>query len=177
MHFEWVEIQVKLKSNLFSRLDTLTKQTKGELLYKSAESNDRSDLFIGPHIFKCQSDDVLMQEEVSMTLFIQSILLFQIFGPILSVLLMKDLDEAIQYVNDHEKPLGLYVFTNDQANADRVINETSSGGVTVNGVVIHASVPDLPFGGVGNSGMGRSNGKFGFDTFSHEKAVLTAAKP
>ena len=96
----------------------------------------------------------------------------EIFGPILPVLTVGDLDEAIAFVNDRPKPLALYVFTNDDAVSERVIDRTSSGGVCVNHTVLHLAVPDLPFGGVGDSGTGAYHGRAGFDTFSHAKPVL-----
>jgi aldehyde dehydrogenase (NAD+) len=96
----------------------------------------------------------------------------EIFGPVLPVLTVADIGEAIRFVNDREKPLALYVFSSDDATVERVIHGTSSGGVCVNQVVMHLAVPDLPFGGVGPSGMGAYHGKAGFDLFSHAKPVL-----
>ena len=99
----------------------------------------------------------------------------EIFGPILPILTVTDVDEAIRFVNDREKPLALYAFSNDDDTLEHVVANTSAGGVTLNHAVLHLAVPDLPFGGVGESGMGAYHGKAGFDTFSHAKAVL--AKP
>ncbi len=96
----------------------------------------------------------------------------EIFGPILPVIAVADIDEAIGIVNDRDKPLALYVFTTSDDIADRVIARTSAGGVCVNHAVLHVAIGDLPFGGVGASGMGAYHGKFGFDVFSHGKAVL-----
>ena len=96
----------------------------------------------------------------------------EIFGPILPVLAVEDVTEAIAFVNDRDKPLALYVFTSNDDVADRVIAGTSAGGVCVNHTVLHVAVGDLPFGGIGPSGMGAYHGKTGFDTFSHRKAVL-----
>ena len=96
----------------------------------------------------------------------------EIFGPILPVLTVGDVDEAIRFVNDREKPLALYAFSSDDDTLEHVVANTSAGGVTLNHAVLHLAVPDLPFGGVGESGMGSYHGKAGFDTFSHSKAVL-----
>jgi aldehyde dehydrogenase (NAD+) len=96
----------------------------------------------------------------------------EIFGPILPVLAVDDVSEAIAVVNAHDKPLSLYVFSEDDAVVERVITNTSSGGVCTNGTLLHLAVPDLPFGGVGPSGTGAYHGKAGFETFSHRKAVL-----
>ena len=96
----------------------------------------------------------------------------EIFGPILPVLTVGDADEAIRFVNDREKPLALYAFSSDDNTLEHVVANTSAGGVTLNHAVLHLAVPDLPFGGVGESGIGAYHGKSGFDTFSHFKAVL-----
>lgn len=96
----------------------------------------------------------------------------EIFGPILPVVAVDDIAEAVDYVNARPKPLALYVFSDDRATVERVIGATSSGGVTVNGTLLHVSSPHLPFGGVGASGFGAYHGRFGFDTFSHHKPVL-----
>jgi coniferyl-aldehyde dehydrogenase len=96
----------------------------------------------------------------------------EIFGPILPVVTYRSLDEAIAYVNARPRPLALYVYTKDRDRADEVLLRTVSGGACVNAAAIHAAVPSLPFGGIGNSGMGRHHGFEGFLTFSHEKAVF-----
>ncbi len=96
----------------------------------------------------------------------------EIFGPILPVIAVDDIDEAIRHVNAHDKPLALYAFSENDRTIERIIDRTSSGGVTVNHVLLHLAVPDLPFGGVGPSGMGAYHGKAGFDVFSHRKPVL-----
>jgi aldehyde dehydrogenase (NAD+) len=97
----------------------------------------------------------------------------EIFGPVLPVLSIQSADEAISFVNDRDKPLALYVFGSDDVVLQRVIDSTSSGGVTVNHTVLHVAAPELPFGGVGASGMGAYHGKWGFDAFTHLKPVLT----
>ncbi len=96
----------------------------------------------------------------------------EIFGPILPVLTINDVNEAIRFVNDAEKPLALYAFSSSDDTLEHIVANTSAGGVTLNHAVLHLAVPDLPFGGVGESGMGSYHGKAGFDTFSHRKAVL-----
>ena len=100
-----------------------------------------------------------------------AILQEEIFGPVLPVMTYDDLDEAIEYIERHDKPLALYVYSPDQNNIDRVLKRTSSGGVTVNGVFSHYLENNLPFGGVNGSGMGSYHGHFGFKAFSHERAV------
>ncbi len=95
----------------------------------------------------------------------------EIFGPILPVMTYSSMDEAIDYVNAHDRPLGLYYFGSDKAEEKRVLSRTISGGVTVNDVIFHNAMEDLPFGGVGPSGMGNYHGADGFKTFSHMRAV------
>lgn len=99
----------------------------------------------------------------------------EIFGPILPVIPVDSVDEAVERVNRDEKPLALYFFSDDNRTIDRVLNRTSSGGVTVNGTVMHLTNPNLPFGGVGHSGMGAYHGKRGFEQLSHLRSVLTKA--
>jgi aldehyde dehydrogenase (NAD+) len=96
----------------------------------------------------------------------------EIFGPILPVLVVADLEAAIEAVNRGPKPLALYVFARDRTVIDAVVARTSSGGVCVNDVLTQLAVAGLPFGGVGESGMGAYHGRAGFDTFSHRKGVL-----
>ena len=96
----------------------------------------------------------------------------EIFGPVLPVIEYDHLADAIARVNVLPKPLALYLFTNDQQAIDRVLEKVSFGGGCVNDTLIHFATPYLPFGGVGNSGMGSYHGKFGFDAFSHQKSVM-----
>jgi len=100
-----------------------------------------------------------------------TILQEEIFAPILPVMTYDKLDQAIDYVASRDKPLALYVFSPDEANVQRVLDRTSSGGVTVNGVFSHYLENNLPFGGVNSSGTGSYHGYFGFKAFSHERAV------
>jgi coniferyl-aldehyde dehydrogenase len=96
----------------------------------------------------------------------------EIFGPLLPVLPYRDLDAAIAWVNQHPRPLALYFFGNDGTQRDRVLEETVAGGVTINDTILHIAQENLPFGGVGPSGMGHYHGSEGFKTFSKQKAVF-----
>ena len=96
----------------------------------------------------------------------------EIFGPILPILEVESLSQALEFVNSRPRPLALYYFDNDSARADYVINHTHSGATGINDVVTHVGVDDLPFGGVGPSGMGRYHAYEGFQTYSNMKAVL-----
>ena len=96
----------------------------------------------------------------------------EIFGPILPVIAVRDLSAAIDHVNKGEKPLAAYLFSNDKAEQRRVVEEVPCGGTVVNHTLMHVLAPQLPFGGVGESGMGAYHGKWGYEAFSHRKATL-----
>ena len=98
----------------------------------------------------------------------------EIFGPVLPVVTYKDLNEAMSIVNSKEKPLSLYVFSSNTKNQNFVLNNSSAGGTCINDNLVHITNPYLPFGGVNNSGIGKSTGHFGFKEFSNERAVLKA---
>lgn len=100
----------------------------------------------------------------------------EIFGPILPIMTYDNMDEAIDYVNGRDRPLGLYYFGSDSAEEDQILNKTISGGATINDVIFHNAMEDLPFGGIGPSGMGNYHGFDGFKTFSHMKAVYRQTK-
>lgn len=100
----------------------------------------------------------------------------EIFGPLLPVKTYSKVQDSIDYVNQHERPLGLYYFGTDSTEENHVLTNTTSGGVTVNDVIMHITQEDLPFGGVGPAGMGAYHGHDGFKNFSHAKAVFTQAK-
>jgi len=100
----------------------------------------------------------------------------EIFGPVMPVKSYEQVDETINYINDKPRPLGLYYFGSDDGEQHKVVAHTTSGGVTVNDVVMHVAQEDLPFGGVGPSGMGAYHGHDGFKTFSHAKAIYTQTK-
>lgn len=95
----------------------------------------------------------------------------EIFAPVLPVMTYDNLDQVIEYIEERDKPLALYVYSNNPDNVQKVLDRTSSGGVTVNGVFSHYLENRLPFGGVNQSGMGSYHGHFGFKAFSHERAV------
>jgi coniferyl-aldehyde dehydrogenase len=96
----------------------------------------------------------------------------EIFGPILPILPYRDVGEAITYVNARPRPLALYYFGKDDADRRRVLDSTTSGNVTINGTIMHVGQDDLPFGGVGASGIGAYHGVEGFRRLSHAKGVF-----
>ncbi|XP_035479321.2 aldehyde dehydrogenase, dimeric NADP-preferring [Scophthalmus maximus] len=121
--------------------------------------SDASQCYIAPTVLKdVPPHSRLMQEEI--------------FGPLLPIVTVSDMDDAIRFINEREKPLALYIFCTDKKATKRMIEETTSGGVTVNDVMMHYTVSSLPFGGVGQSGMGRYHGKHSFDQLSHQRACL-----
>ena len=120
---------------------------------------DAGERYIAPTILRNVSIDApVMQEEI--------------FGPILPVIAVPDMGAAMDFVNSRPKPLVLYLFSNSRAVENEVVERTTSGNVCINEVVLHLVVPELPFGGVGPSGMGRYHGRWSFDTFTHAKGVL-----
>jgi len=100
----------------------------------------------------------------------------EIFGPLLVIKTYERLEECIAYINAHPRPLGLYIFSRDKATQRQLLDHTVSGGVCINDVMLHASIEDLPFGGVGNSGMGHYRGFNGFKSFSHARAVFKQSR-
>ena len=123
-----------------------------------AES-DAGARYIAPTILKnVREDDPVMREEI--------------FGPILPVIAVQSVRRAVAFVNRHDKPLALYLFSSNREAQDLVLEGTSAGGTTINHVWLHAGVPELPFGGVGESGMGAYHGRHSFETFSHARGVL-----
>lgn len=118
-----------------------------------------NELFIEPTILTdVNENDPIMKEEI--------------FGPILPILNVANSDQAIDFINKNEKPLVIYVFSTDKKTHEFFVQNTSSGNLLINDTLMHLSCETIPFGGVGNSGMGRYHGKFSFDTFSHEKGTL-----
>ena len=125
-------------------------------------NSDASKRFIEPTIMQNVTwEDAVMQEEI--------------FGPILPVLTFKNFNEALIQINKHEKPLSAYLFTGKSEEKKNFISKISFGGGCINDVAMHLSNEALPFGGVGNSGIGNYHGKFGFEAFSHQKGILDRA--
>ena len=143
----------------FERLEALLEQARREERILIGGEINREQRRIAPTVIRvADRKDPLMADEL--------------FGPLLPVLPLNDLNNALAEIRRGPKPLALYLFGGTERQQQLVIETTSSGGVCLNDVVMQAGVPDLPFGGVGGSGMGSYHGKAGFDTFSHAKAVL-----
>jgi len=125
--------------------------------------NQTNSYKIPPTLVINPSDDMLVMQE-------------EIFGPVLPIKSYHHIDEAIEYIARRPKPLALYYFGNHQEELERVLNNTISGGVTINDVIQHVGCEDLPFGGVGASGMGQYHGIEGFKTFSHARAIYKQSR-
>lgn len=122
-------------------------------------STDADDLYISPTVMtRVRWEDPVMQEEI--------------FGPILPVLTYQDLDQAISKIKAQPKPLSLYLFSPDKSTQKQIIDNVPFGGGCINDTLVHLSNPDLPFGGIGQSGFGNYHGKSSFDLFTHQKSVM-----
>ncbi|MBU8851821.1 aldehyde dehydrogenase [Bacillus sp. FJAT-26377] len=139
----------------FDRLSSFL--TNGDIVFGG--KTDRSRLFIEPTVLDNISwEDDVMQDEI--------------FGPILPVIVYDEISEVIQAIVKRPKPLALYLFSEDEAVQDHILNSVSFGGGSINDTINHMTSHYLPFGGVGDSGMGAYHGKASFDTFSHAKSIL-----
>jgi len=139
------------------RLQGMLSKTSGKVAIGGRSNHD--DKFLEPTVITgVGMDDSTMQEEI--------------FGPILPIVNVESTEEAIKIVNSRDKPLALYVFTDRENVQDMFKKQTSSGGLVFNDTIMHLSIEELPFGGVGASGMGAYHGKHGFDTFTHMKPIL-----
>jgi aldehyde dehydrogenase (NAD+) len=142
----------------FDRLTEYVAKTKGKVALGG--NSEASTLRLEPTVVVDPApDEPLMSNEI--------------FGPILPVISVQSLDEAIRFVNSRPKPLSAYLFTKSRAVRERVIREVPAGGMLVNHLAFQVSTAKLPFGGVGASGMGAYHGRWGFEEFSHRKSVLT----
>lgn len=151
-HHNYTQI---INNKNFDRLKDLIDQEK---IYLGGECN-KKERVISPTIMKnVEFSDKIMKDEI--------------FGPILPVLSFKTIEEAIKKVKTLSKPLSCYVFTKSNTIKNKILNEISFGGGAVNDAVMHFTEQSLPFGGVGDSGIGNYHGKYGFETFSHYKSIL-----
>ncbi|QCQ89764.1 aldehyde dehydrogenase family protein [Rhodococcus sp. SGAir0479] len=141
----------------FDRLSGYLRRTAGTVAVGGG--SDRASLTVEPTVLVDPGpDEPVMREEI--------------FGPVLPVLTVDSVDQAIAFVTARPKPLAAYTFTKSARTRRRVLSDISSGGAVVNHAVVQYLAPDLPFGGVGASGTGSYNGRWGFETFSHRKSVL-----
>lgn len=141
----------------FSRLTELLTEQQHNIVFGGTTNKDT--LYIAPTIIdNVDVDAKIMQEEI--------------FGPILPIVTYEDFDDALAFIQSKPKPLSLYLFSEDENATERVLNELSFGGGAINDTLMHIANPNLPFGGVGNSGIGQYHGKYSFNTFSHDKSYI-----
>ncbi|KAI0634451.1 aldehyde dehydrogenase [Trametes polyzona] len=139
------------------RIKGLIEETKGTIVLGG--QTDVAQKYVAPTVVKdVRGDDALMQEEI--------------FGPVLALVPVKDVDEAIEFINQREHPLAVYVFSSDKAFQNKVFDNTESGATVANETIISCGVPGLPMGGVGASGYGYYTGKHAFDEFSHLRVSI-----
>jgi coniferyl-aldehyde dehydrogenase len=134
-------------------------RTRGLQVLPLGEHGKPGERLFAPTVVLEPGDDALVMQE-------------EIFGPILPIKSYRSLDEAIAYVNAHDRPLSLYPFSHDRASVEKILRNTLAGGVTVNDTVLHFGINNLPFGGIGPSGMGAYHGRAGFDAFSKALPIL-----
>ncbi|MEK4868226.1 aldehyde dehydrogenase [Niallia sp. FSL W8-1348] len=140
----------------FNRLKTILEKDNDQIIFGGATNSDTR--FIEPTLIEGTWTSASMEDEI--------------FGPLLPIITYRDLDEAINSINKLSKPLALYLFTSEKRVEEKVLTEISSGGVSINNTITHLANPELPFGGVGSSGIGSYHGQYSFTTFSHEKSIL-----
>jgi aldehyde dehydrogenase (NAD+) len=141
----------------FSRLTELLTEQQHNIVFGGTTNKDT--LYIAPTIIdNVDFDAKIMQEEI--------------FGPLLPIVTYEDFDDALAFIQSKPKPLSLYLFSEDENATERVLNELSFGGGAINDTLMHIANPNLPFGGVGNSGIGQYHGKYSFNTFSHDKSYI-----
>jgi len=140
-----------------ARVKSLIDNTKGTIVFGGKV--DLQSKYAAPALIKdVRGDDSLMSEEL--------------FGPFLPVVPLKDVDEAIDFINERDHPLNVYVFTNDAGFKEKVFSSTQSGTAAANDTILHVMAEGMPFGGVGASGTGYTTGKYAFDTFTHKRCTM-----
>ncbi|KAI5120924.1 hypothetical protein M0805_002904 [Coniferiporia weirii] len=145
----------------FARVKALLDDTKGTVVLGG--ETDAEQMFIAPTVVRDVSlDDSLMKQEI--------------FGPILPIVPVKDMDEAIAIVNERDHPLASHVFTSDAKMKKKILDSTQSGAVLCNDTLLHLAIEGLPFGGIGESGYGQHTGEWGFKTFTHFRSTLDSPK-
>lgn len=143
----------------FARLSKLLDEDKISDKIVHGGQRDKAQLKIGPTILlDVPHDSLIMNEEI--------------FGPLLPILTVDKVEESFEFINSRTKALAAYIFTNNRKLKEEFVRAVSAGGLVINDTTLHLAVPTLPFGGVGESGLGSYHGKFSFDAFSHKKAVL-----
>lgn len=153
-----------ISANHYQRLRVLrdSAMDDGALIIKGGDDSDEDQTIEPVLLSRVSESSTIMQEEI--------------FGPLLPVISYEAIEKAINFINEKPKPLALYIFSGSDEVINNTIKQTSAGGTCVNDVVIHISNPNLPFGGIGNSGAGSCHGFFGFKAFSHERGIMYQSK-
>ncbi|KAF9357171.1 Aldehyde dehydrogenase [Mortierella sp. AD094] len=147
-----------INNRQFQRLSNLLSERQSGDVVIGGKLEEK-ELYIAPTVLTNVSrDDKIMEDEI--------------FGPILPIIRITDVDDAIEYMNSKDDPLALYIFTDDKKVAKKIMDSTRSGGILVNDTLMHVAESALPFGGIGPSGMGNYHGKSTFDTFTHERSTM-----
>jgi aldehyde dehydrogenase (NAD+) len=148
----------------FKRIESLMNDSvRGGAVVEAGGKTDAAQRYIEPTVLSNVGFDAPIMSE-------------EIFGPVLPVIRYKSLDDALAQINARPKPLALYAFTKKNDTAEKIIDGTSAGGTLVNDTILHLANPNLPFGGIGESGVGSYHGVFGFKAFSHERSVMRQSK-
>ena len=153
-----------VNSRHFERLKSLLDRTIsfGDKVYMGGQTDSSSD-FIEPTVLTdVKSESPIMSEEI--------------FGPILPIITYDEIDEVVQLINSNPKPLGLYIFSYNRKNINFILNNTSAGGTSINDTILHYMHLNLPFGGINNSGFGRTHGEAGFKAFSNQRSILKQSR-
>lgn len=144
----------------FKRLKALlTDAEENDANFEIGNVTDEAEKYISPTLVSNLKEKAMVLEE-------------EIFGPVFPIVTYKTTEEAIQYINEKERPLALYIFSKNKKRIKNILNNTRAGGTCINNTIIHYANHNLPFGGVNNSGIGKSNGYYGFKAFSNERAVV-----
>ena len=154
-----------VNENHFKRMDQYIQDAKekGAVVTDLAPIDNPDNNIMSTKVLLNVNDEMLVMQE-------------EIFGPLLPVMVYDDLSEVVNYINDHDHPLGLYFFGDDKKEQEFIINNTRSGGVTINDVMFHLMQSELPFGGVGPSGNGHYHGYEGFLNFSNLRSIYYQTK-
>lgn len=139
------------------RLKTILELDKNYIVYGGEV--DEKQRYISPTLLCVEGNEAASMKE-------------ELFGPLLPILTYKSLEEALTFINNNNKPLALYIFSEDDQSINHILKNTSSGGVSINDTISHIISPNLPFGGIGKSGMGMYHGEYSFMTFSHQRSIL-----
>ncbi len=150
-----------ISDRAFDRMTTAIAEAEqgGAKVLRHPAPSDRSKRILPPVVVLDAPENCMLMRE-------------EIFGPVLPIVGYDTLEDALDWINTHPHPLALYIFAEDRKEQNRVLDRTQSGGVTVNGTLLHIAQEGLPFGGVGASGMGAYHGRAGFDRFTHARAVF-----